>query len=166
MSLSVKSPFFAKFQCSRPAGSINPNNTGFTYGQLAQVNAEKLMGIAGQYAAEGNQTVDNLAHLRKDQIVGQWRDSTYGQCIQGLSYMFSLCKNYATKRLEHGIPCRPDRISAASSLCSPRPPEGRALLCMMYPIRACRESPCRTPSENYHCLGAPPYLVSMQSQSS
>jgi len=60
------------------AGKIDPNNTGLTYSDLALLNAEKLMAIAGRYAAEGNQTIDNLAHLKSDQIVGEWRDSTYG----------------------------------------------------------------------------------------
>ena len=66
---------------STTAGRINPNNTNLTYGQLAQTNAEKLMTIASQYAAAGNQTPSNLAHLRADQIVGQWRDSTYGEFL-------------------------------------------------------------------------------------
>ena len=65
---------------STPAGNINLNNTNLTYGQLAQINAEKLMDIAGQFAADGNQTAENLARLKADQIVGQWRDSTYGEC--------------------------------------------------------------------------------------
>jgi hypothetical protein len=63
---------------STKAGSINPANRGFTYGQLALVSAEKIMGIAGRFAAPGNQTIENLAHLKADQIVGEWRDSTYG----------------------------------------------------------------------------------------
>lgn len=41
------------------------------------------MGIAGRFAAPGNQTINNLAHLKADQIVGEWRDSTYG--------MFNCC---------------------------------------------------------------------------
>lgn len=60
------------------AGTINPANKNLTYAQLALLNAEKLMAIAGQYAAQGSQTIDNLAYLKSDQIVGQWRDSTYG----------------------------------------------------------------------------------------
>ena len=50
-----------------------------TYGQLALINAENLMSIAGRFAAEGNQTMENLAHLKADQIIGQWRGSTYGR---------------------------------------------------------------------------------------
>jgi hypothetical protein len=36
------------------------------------------MSIAAPFAAPGNQTIDNLIHLREGQIVGEWRDSTYG----------------------------------------------------------------------------------------
>ena len=36
------------------------------------------MSIAAPFAAPGNQTEENLIHLREGQIVGQWRDSTYG----------------------------------------------------------------------------------------
>ena len=60
------------------AGTVDPANKGLTYAQLALINAEKIMAIAGQYAASGNQTIANLAHLKADQIVGEWRDSTYG----------------------------------------------------------------------------------------
>ncbi|MCJ1478326.1 hypothetical protein MMC13_007004 [Lambiella insularis] len=60
------------------AGSFSSANRNLTYGDLALINAEKLMSIAGIFAAEGNQTIDNLAHIRSDQIVGEWRDSTYG----------------------------------------------------------------------------------------
>ena len=60
------------------AGSINPSNKNLTWADLALLNAEKIMAIAGRFAADGNQTIENLAHLKSDQIVGQWRDSTYG----------------------------------------------------------------------------------------
>ena len=63
---------------STPAGSVNPANKNLTWADLALLNAEKIMAIAGRFAASGNQTIDNLAHLKSDQIVGQWRDSTYG----------------------------------------------------------------------------------------
>ena len=63
---------------STTAGTINPANANLTYSYLAQLTAEKLMNIAAQYASPGNQTSTNLAHLKPDQIVGQWRDSTYG----------------------------------------------------------------------------------------
>lgn len=60
------------------AGHVDPFNNQSTYAQLANVNAEKLMAIAARYAAPGNQTIENLAHLKPSQIVGEWRDSTYG----------------------------------------------------------------------------------------
>ena len=63
------------------AGSIFPGNSGLSYGQIALINAKKLIGIAAQFAAPGNQTIENLAHLKAGQIVGQWRDSTYGTSI-------------------------------------------------------------------------------------
>jgi hypothetical protein len=36
------------------------------------------MSIAAPFAAQGNQTLENLVHLRDGEIVGEWRDSTYG----------------------------------------------------------------------------------------
>lgn len=63
---------------STAAGKINPANTNLTWGDLAIINAEKTMGIAARFATEGSQTKDNLAHLKDGQIVGEWRDSTYG----------------------------------------------------------------------------------------
>lgn len=68
-------PFLA-----REAGSllIDVLNKGLTYGDLALFNAEKLMRLAAPFAAKGGQNIPNLHHLKADQIVGQWRDSTYG----------------------------------------------------------------------------------------
>ena len=63
---------------STAAGSINPANKNLTWGDLALINAEKIMGIGARFAAAGNQTIDNLEHIKDGQIVGQWRDSTYG----------------------------------------------------------------------------------------
>lgn len=60
------------------AGLIDPANKNLTWGDQANTNAEKLMSIASQFAVPGNQTKANLAQLKADQIVGQWRDSTYG----------------------------------------------------------------------------------------
>ncbi|KAL8691257.1 MAG: hypothetical protein Q9218_003478 [Villophora microphyllina] len=60
------------------AGMLNPTNKNLTWGDLALVNAEKIMEIAARFASEGNQTIENLARLKDDQIVGEWRDSTYG----------------------------------------------------------------------------------------
>ena len=53
-------------------------NSGKTWGQLAQISAEKIMTIGGRFAAPGNQTIDNLAHLKADIPVGEWRDSNFG----------------------------------------------------------------------------------------
>lgn len=36
------------------------------------------MKLAAPFAAEGGQTKANLLHLKEGQIVGEWRDSTYG----------------------------------------------------------------------------------------
>ena len=63
---------------STAAGSINPANMGYSYGQLLGINAAKVMNLAAPFAAPGGQIMQNLAHLKEDQIVGQWRDSTYG----------------------------------------------------------------------------------------
>lgn len=57
----------------------DPANKGLTYADLALINAEKIMSIAARFAAPGNQTIENLDHLKEGQIVGEWRDSTYGQ---------------------------------------------------------------------------------------
>lgn len=64
---------------STHAGMTDPANQGMTYSDLALINAEKIMRIAAPFAAPGNQTIENLAHLKEGQIVGEWRDSTYGQ---------------------------------------------------------------------------------------
>jgi hypothetical protein len=64
------------------AGSINPANANLTYGQLAQINANKIMTLAAPFAGKNNQTQENLVHLKDGQIVGQWRDSTYGQSLR------------------------------------------------------------------------------------
>lgn len=59
----------------------SPNDFGngnLTYGQLALINAEKIMNTSAPFAAHGNQTVENLIHIKPGQIVGEWRDSTFG----------------------------------------------------------------------------------------
>ncbi|KIV88592.1 hypothetical protein PV10_08262 [Exophiala mesophila] len=61
---------------SRDAGTFDPDNDGLTYGNLTLINAEKIMNITAPFAR--NQTENNLIHLKPDEIVGQWRDSTYG----------------------------------------------------------------------------------------
>lgn len=69
---SRASDFFAT------AASLFPANSNLTYKQLAQINANKIVSLSAPFAAPGNQTVDNLMRLKDGQIVGQWRDSTYG----------------------------------------------------------------------------------------
>jgi hypothetical protein len=61
---------------SRQAGSVDTMNKNLTYGDLALVNAQKIMNTTAAF--EANQTVQNLLHLQADQPVGQWRDSNYG----------------------------------------------------------------------------------------
>lgn len=64
--------------CRTKAGTTNPANHGRTYHELALISAEKIMNVAGRYAASHNQTKENLIHLKDDIVIGQWRDSTYG----------------------------------------------------------------------------------------
>ncbi|EXJ59025.1 hypothetical protein A1O7_06456 [Cladophialophora yegresii CBS 114405] len=61
---------------NRSAGSIDVQNRNLTYQALALINAQKIMNITAAFAQ--NQIAANLIHLKPDEIVGQWRDSTYG----------------------------------------------------------------------------------------
>ncbi|KKY21008.1 putative glycogen debranching enzyme [Phaeomoniella chlamydospora] len=47
-----------------------------TYGNLSLISAKRIMSLARPFAT--NPTKKNLIHLKADQIVGEWRDSTYG----------------------------------------------------------------------------------------
>lgn len=58
--------------------SIFPENSNYTYKQLAQFTAQKLVTRATAFAQSGNQTKENLIHLKEGELVGEWRDSTYG----------------------------------------------------------------------------------------
>lgn len=58
------------------AGSIDTANENLTYADLALANAQKIVNITAPFV--GNQTVANLLHLKEGEIVGEWRDSTYG----------------------------------------------------------------------------------------
>ncbi|RAO64383.1 uncharacterized protein BHQ10_000395 [Talaromyces amestolkiae] len=60
------------------AGAFNTSNGDLTYQQMAAINAERIMKLAAPFAGHKNQTKDNLVHLKDGQIVGEWRDSTYG----------------------------------------------------------------------------------------
>lgn len=62
-----------------PATAFFPTiDRGLTYADMALINAEKIMRTSGPFAANGNQTTENLIHLKDAQIVGEWRDSTFG----------------------------------------------------------------------------------------
>lgn len=56
----------------------NFGNKGLSYAELALRNAEEVVKSAEAFASSGGQTEANLIHLEQDQIVGEWRDSTYG----------------------------------------------------------------------------------------
>jgi hypothetical protein len=53
-------------------------NGNLTFADLALLNAERVMNLTAAFAATGNQTVENLLHILPGQVVGSWRDSTYG----------------------------------------------------------------------------------------
>ncbi|KAJ6119992.1 hypothetical protein N7523_004272 [Penicillium sp. IBT 18751x] len=58
------------------SSNINEANRNLTWGQLATINAARIMHLTGPFAQ--NQVKENLIHLKDGQIVGEWRDSTYG----------------------------------------------------------------------------------------
>ncbi|KAM0608368.1 hypothetical protein ACHAP0_007848 [Verticillium nonalfalfae] len=58
--------------------TIDPDNAGLTYHDLALVNAEKIMNATAAFAGPGGQIRKNLIHLKEGEITGEWRDSTYG----------------------------------------------------------------------------------------
>ncbi|GIZ41013.1 hypothetical protein CKM354_000433000 [Cercospora kikuchii] len=58
--------------------TLDFGNAGLTYGELALINARAVMEKTAAFAQEGGQTQENLIHLEEDEVVGQWRDSTYG----------------------------------------------------------------------------------------
>jgi hypothetical protein len=63
---------------SSTMATLFPSNSNLTYKQLAQITAHKIVTLAAPFASPGNQTIDNLMHIKVGQIVGDWRDSTYG----------------------------------------------------------------------------------------
>lgn len=67
-----KDAFFAQ------KSTLNFGNQGLTYQELALRNAEEVMSTAAAFAGPGGQMKENLVHLEQDQIVREWRDSTYG----------------------------------------------------------------------------------------
>lgn len=66
------------------ADTTNPANSGLTYGQLAVINAQRILRLAAPFAGHNNQTQENLVHLKDGQSVGQWRDSEYGSPLYKL----------------------------------------------------------------------------------
>ncbi|KAK6085133.1 hypothetical protein SCUP515_00951 [Seiridium cupressi] len=76
---------------SRAAGSIDTANENLTYADLAFRNAQKIVNITAHFV--GNQTVQNLIHLKAGEVVGQWRDSTYGlapAALRAISHLSAL----------------------------------------------------------------------------
>jgi hypothetical protein len=67
-----KDPFFAT------EATTDFGNAGMSYGELILINAEAIMANTAPFAQSGGQTPDNLIHLKDGQVVGEWRDSTYG----------------------------------------------------------------------------------------
>lgn len=61
---------------STKAGTVDVENKGLTWGDLSYTTARKIMNITAAF--EKHQKVENLIGLKKGEIVGQWRDSTYG----------------------------------------------------------------------------------------
>ncbi|CAM1505944.1 Fc.00g115810.m01.CDS01 [Cosmosporella sp. VM-42] len=61
---------------STKAGVVDVKNRNLTWGNLTYVGAEKIMNFTEPF--ERNQTVAHLIHLKDSELVGQWRDSTYG----------------------------------------------------------------------------------------
>ncbi|KAM6504711.1 hypothetical protein FSOLCH5_015211 [Fusarium solani] len=58
------------------AGEINVQNQGLSWGHLSYIAAQKIMNITEAF--EKKQSIENLIHLKENELVGQWRDSTYG----------------------------------------------------------------------------------------
>ena len=63
---------------STPAGNVDPNNKGLTWGELFITLARKIMNETAPFAAPGGQTRKNLIHLKEGCETGVWRDSVYG----------------------------------------------------------------------------------------
>jgi hypothetical protein len=65
-------PFFST------QATTDPSNANLTYADLALISAEKIMASTAPFAQPGGQIKSNLIHLKEGEIVGEWRDSTYG----------------------------------------------------------------------------------------
>ncbi|BFZ61702.1 hypothetical protein YB2330_002777 [Saitoella coloradoensis] len=64
------------FLATTATNTTNPANANQTYQSLIIRNAQLIMNSTAPFVS--TQSKDNLIHLREGQIVGQWRDSTYG----------------------------------------------------------------------------------------
>ncbi|KAF7186258.1 hypothetical protein HII31_12333 [Pseudocercospora fuligena] len=53
-------------------------NAGLTYYDLTLLNTEAIMNRTAAFASPGGQSKSNLIHLEEGELVGEWRDSTYG----------------------------------------------------------------------------------------
>ncbi|GAB1215740.1 hypothetical protein ATERTT37_004935 [Aspergillus terreus] len=61
---------------STTAGKFNAANQNLTWGQLGVKNAERVIRLATPFVQ--NRRKEDLIHLHDGQVVGQWRDSTFG----------------------------------------------------------------------------------------
>ncbi|KPI45637.1 S-adenosylmethionine mitochondrial carrier protein [Cyphellophora attinorum] len=61
-----------------PAGSVDPDNKGLSWGDLFILLVTKIMRETAPFAAPGGQTRENLIHLKDGHETGVWRDSVYG----------------------------------------------------------------------------------------
>jgi hypothetical protein len=69
-------PSRAKPLLNTKAGDVDVENQNLTWGNLSYINAQKIMNITEAFEKE--QSVKNLIQLKKGELVGQWRDSSYG----------------------------------------------------------------------------------------
>ncbi|KAG4271553.1 hypothetical protein FPRO04_10844 [Fusarium proliferatum] len=69
-------PRRVKALMSTKAGDVDVENRNLTWGNLSYLNAQKIMNITEEFEKE--QSLKNLIQLKKGELVGQWRDSTYG----------------------------------------------------------------------------------------
>lgn len=58
------------------AGTIDVDNQNLTYADLALLNAQRIVNETAAFLDD--QSAENLIHLKEGEIVGNWRDSTYG----------------------------------------------------------------------------------------
>jgi len=58
--------------------SFSPTESNLTYGDMALLAAERIVNLTALFAAPRNQTKENLLRLKEGEVVGQWRDSTFG----------------------------------------------------------------------------------------